>query len=470
MDEPEQREVFLYIYDMSKGLARTFSTFIIGKELPGIWHTAIIAYEREYFFGGGGIESCIVGGTNLGEPDQILLLGHTQVPYSLFLEFLFSLGESSFAPLGQTFSQYLNTIEIRPTGTGVSFNQPVPAISRQPQPKTEPPAQVESSNELVNSTGEIGVENKKSETMAETEQARTEPEEDNVQDEKETSTLQARRSYKFDDPPIVFKDVDGLAAAQKIEEMVVNLLNPQQQQFLKELADYLQSDNGAWAIGDEHIDLIVFLLSGGDGKFAPNVTLLTLELLQAAALKEDVVLILHQDRKDHRLMSYINRIENLTLAEQEEIVKLLCNLCGQATTFDWLLYISEWCESDGQPASNSRVTVRAAVHTLLNEQLTTLQRNGVNLIYNLSLKDVFEDVAIELSTAVLQYLHSDVPVDQALLCMTVIQRFIEISATDVPALIKMLGPDLGKYKGKCPEMDKMIDEIESKVARLPAFG
>ena len=58
-------------------------------------------------------------------------------------------------------------------------------------------------------------------------------------------------------------------------------------------------------------------LSGGEGKFAPNVTLLTLEMLQAAALKEDVVLILHQDRKDHRLMSYINKIENLTLAEQE---------------------------------------------------------------------------------------------------------------------------------------------------------
>lgn len=142
------------------------------------------------------------------------------------------------------------------------------------------------------------------------------------------------------------------------------------------------------------------------------MTLLTLEILQAAALKEDVVLILHQDRKDHRLMSYINKIENLTLAEQEEIVKLLCNLCGQPSTFDWLLYISEWTETDGQASSNSRVTVRAAVHTLLNEQLTTLQRNGVFLIYNLSLKDVFEDIAIELSTAVLQYLHSDVPDDQ----------------------------------------------------------
>ena len=157
------------------------------------------------------------------------------------------------------------------------------------------------------------------------------------------------------------------------------------------------------------------LFSGGDGKFAPNVTLLTLEVLQAAALKDDVVLILHQDRKDHRLMSYINRIESLTLAEQEEVVKLLCNLCGQPTTFDWILYISEWCESDGQSASNSRVTVRAAVHTLLNDQLTTLQRNGVYLIYNLSLKEVFEDVSIELSTAVLQYLHSDVPDDQGII-------------------------------------------------------
>lgn len=135
-------------------------------------------------------------------------------------------------------------------------------------------------------------------------------------------------------------------------------------------------------------------------------------MLQAAALKEDVVLILHQDRKDHRLMSYINRIESLTLAEQEEIVKLLCNLCAGPSTFDWLLYISEWAEADGQGSSNSRVTVRAAVHTLLNEQLTTLQRNGIYLIYNLSLKEVFEDVAIELSTAVLQYLHSDVPEDQ----------------------------------------------------------
>lgn len=61
----------------------------------------------------------------------------------------------------------------------------------------------------------------------------------------------------------------------------------------------------------------------------------------ASALKDDFVLILHQDRKEHRIMSYINLMEQLTLAEQEETVKLLCNMCGMPGSFDWLMYISE---------------------------------------------------------------------------------------------------------------------------------
>lgn len=40
-------------------------------------------------------------------------------------------------------------------------------------------------------------------------------------------------------------------------------------------------------------------------------------------------------------MSYINLMEQLTLAEQEETVKFLCNMCGVPGSFDWLMYISE---------------------------------------------------------------------------------------------------------------------------------
>jgi putative uncharacterized protein (fragment) len=189
-------------------------------------------------------------------------------------------------------------------------------------------------------------------------------------------------------------------------------LNQDERQCLTEWGEYLKRKSDAWTLGNEHIDLIALLLSGGEGKFPPNVPLLTLELLQAAALIDDSILILHQDRKEHKLMSYIYRIEALTLAEQEEIAKLLCNFCSQSSSFDWLMYISEWTESDGTISSNSRVTTRVAVHTLLNDKLTALQKTGVNLIFNTSLKELFEDTATELATAVLQFLHTNLEEEQ----------------------------------------------------------
>lgn len=72
-----------------------------------------------------------------------------------------------------------------------------------------------------------------------------------------------------------------------------------------------------------------------------SLQLTQINLIPASALKDDFVLILHQDRKEHRIMSYINLMEQLTLAEQEETVKFLCNMCGNPGSFDWLMYISE---------------------------------------------------------------------------------------------------------------------------------
>lgn len=269
--------------------------------------------------------------------------------------------------------------------------------------------------------------------------------------------------YKYSDPPTLFKDVNGEQALKMLTELVHDFLSPDQQSQLKDWHEYLSTDNGAWVLGEEHIDLVAHLLTEGDGKFPPNVPLLMLQALQAAALQEDFVLVLHCDRKDRKLMSYVNKIESHTLAEQEEIAKLLCNLCSQPSSFDWLMYITEWTDTEGIPMNNARVTTRAAVHTLLNEELTTLQKTGVSLILNLSLKELFDDIATELATAVLQFMHSDLPEEQAFDCLTALVRFTDISTTEVPALAKMLGPDLKKFMGKSERVDKLVSEAERKI-------
>ncbi|CAB3385787.1 Hypothetical predicted protein, partial [Cloeon dipterum] len=88
--------VELHVYDLTKGLAASLSQMLLGKHLDGVWHTGIVAYGREYFFGSGGVQSVRPSGTVLGQPDRIVNLGDTFIPYEVFLDYVLGLGDSTF--------------------------------------------------------------------------------------------------------------------------------------------------------------------------------------------------------------------------------------------------------------------------------------------------------------------------------------------------------------------------------------
>ncbi|OPL20552.1 hypothetical protein AM593_08956, partial [Mytilus galloprovincialis] len=120
----ENWPVKVYIYDLSKGMARSLSQAFIGKQINGVWHTGIVAYGQEYYFGGmGGIESCRPGGTVLGQPDQIEHLGTTQIPKEMFHNYLLELGQSTFRPLGQMIKPLIDTMSVQPSGGHSVFSQ-----------------------------------------------------------------------------------------------------------------------------------------------------------------------------------------------------------------------------------------------------------------------------------------------------------------------------------------------------------
>lgn len=117
-------------------------------------------------------------------------------------------------PLGQTLSQYLGSFDIRPQGTGLSFNQPQLTAADSVQSNFSPVERevTKEGNATASQPNELPPEPKVtslSDKMADTEQKATPEESDPQEEEKEyTPTLPARRSYKYDDPPIVFNDVD----------------------------------------------------------------------------------------------------------------------------------------------------------------------------------------------------------------------------------------------------------------------
>ena len=82
-----------------------------------IWYSTVIVYGREYAYSYSGIECCrpvseplfclprhcflyihisTQGGTVLGEPNRVESIGETEIPYSIFFDFVLTLGENNY--------------------------------------------------------------------------------------------------------------------------------------------------------------------------------------------------------------------------------------------------------------------------------------------------------------------------------------------------------------------------------------
>ncbi|RAK95262.1 bifunctional C97 family peptidase/thioredoxin family protein [Aspergillus ibericus CBS 121593] len=85
-------DVELYVYDLSKGLARMYSLALTGTQIDAIYHTSLVLNGVEYYFGQG-IQTAIPGSTHHGEPMEKLHLGKTELPMDVVEEYIQSLAE-----------------------------------------------------------------------------------------------------------------------------------------------------------------------------------------------------------------------------------------------------------------------------------------------------------------------------------------------------------------------------------------
>lgn len=62
-----------------------------------------------------------------------------------------------------------------------------------------------------------------------------------------------------------------------------------------------------------------------DKDLSLEVRVRTLNVLALAALKDDVILLLHQDRREHVLMNYAFEIDRLEQEEQDALALFVCH-------------------------------------------------------------------------------------------------------------------------------------------------
>ncbi|XP_015190117.1 PREDICTED: uncharacterized protein LOC107073852 isoform X2 [Polistes dominula] len=572
MDNTEddlRTSVELYIYDLSKGMAAMMSNMLIGRHLEGIWHTGIVAYGREYFFGPAGIQSVRPGGTHLREPQKIEKIGETYLPYSVFLEYINGLGTSTFAPgtynlfkhncntfteevsnflagtgipkyildlpeeilqtpvgqalgplieslssnanagftVGQRFVearidreaspeyQLLNTAieEARLNSIALEerrnvINEKLAKKDRKKKKKKKEKKEKSSKDSTGSDNNSTGPSN--CADMAESEGAVSEMQaangatmemlpSDRVMQMEEEEKREQEEKKRQRDPPIVFKDtVDVKAEYETLVNCLEGKLNDEERTCLTELRQYVLENEGSWALGDYFLNFVGRILY--DKSLTTEARVKLLNVLSVAALKDDVILLLHQDRKEHILMNYAFDIDRHPPEEQLPLAEFLANMFENLSSSEWLLYISEW-QHHNQSISNIRVTTKVAVHSLLSNSFE-LQTRGAAIIHNLACKEkmnksknlrrllpkgsiskVFDDVAVELTMALLQYFNGSPAEEQLYACMKSLARFTQISGQDVPQLIQMIGPEPNKFRGTSQRIDELIDQVNKKL-------
>eukprot|EP00461_Guttulinopsis_vulgaris_P001349 UN01349 len=85
-------EVCVWVYDLSNGMAKAMSPMFLGRQIEAIYHTGIVVYGKEYFFGGG-IACDTPGTTQAGTPFRKVVLGTTTKTQTEFHNWLQSVGD-----------------------------------------------------------------------------------------------------------------------------------------------------------------------------------------------------------------------------------------------------------------------------------------------------------------------------------------------------------------------------------------
>ncbi|XP_061377197.1 uncharacterized protein LOC116770986 isoform X1 [Danaus plexippus] len=547
MSTEEGEPVDLYIYDLTKGLASLLSPTILGRQVEGVWHTAVVVFGREYFYGGGGVTSCAPGSTQLGAPYQVERLGTTYVPFPVFQEYIQGLATSSYT--GQEYrllehncNHFSDEVAQFVCGARVPKH-----IVSQAERDLPPPLRVAlqaALDHLVPDGAPVygGVRHSRRDSPDyltlndQIEEARVASQELDARRStlaeklarKERRKEKKRRKQmggdqsgeegggvelgpedterggemseavevlearpgpstppreddrpRPKDPPILFKDIDGVAEYEALVKALEGVdLNEEERRSLDELQQYLVAGEGSWVLGDDFLAFVGRVLS--DSCLASAARVSMLRCLCCAALREDVSLVLHQDRRHHALLSYAYNIDRLPVDEQLALLLFMVNLFSGPSSSEWLLYISEW-SAGGPPLSNIRVTTKVCVHGVLAPE-PALRDAGTALLYNVATKErlsvcaalrrplpaaakskVFDEVCVELCMAALQ-LCSSAPAEELLWrALASLARLAEHSH-DVPQLVALVGPDPSAFRGTSPRVDEQVDLITQRVA------
>lgn len=453
-DNAGNQKVLVYIYDMSKGMAQALSLPLLGKQINGVWHTGVVVFGMEYFFGSDGISFCEPANTILGRPDEVQNLGNTHISYDIFMDYLYELSNDRFRPdMYNLFDHNCNTFtnEVAQFLTGKKI--PAHILDLPAEVANTPLGSMMKSmtnNMAVNPSGGSKLFDPRAPG----------PSSSNRQPSHTTKSSSTHSKPSTDSfSPVVYSAQKPLQADGSV---LFNLLTDEEKVLLKDVYKYIVIENPDYSLGKNHLKLLVQLVLNSKSN-DPQVKTIACSLLQILVLREDVVQVLKHDQ-NHHMAHLLSELNSFTCDVIVDLLKMITNCCSTKMGLDYLTSSEEHAPLSGSSSANNgtfsylTLTREAVVNGLLLEQCN-VNDVAAAAVFNMHRIQMNDDLLIALSSALTQCLQrEEILENTAYLGLQCLQKFIK-GNSEICALVRMMELNYQRLSLKSSRVKTTCDRI-----------
>lgn len=441
-------DINLYVYDLTKGMARQFSALFLGKHIDGVWHTGIVAYGLEWYFGSDGISSCPPKGTPLGEPNEIINLGRVEMSQDDFEEIIRQMSESSYA-IGtynliehncNNFSNDLAQVLVGKTIPTHILDLPREILNSPAGPMLRPFLEqaADPMGKHRSGGGAGGLSSFASNKPAPSAAAKS----------KSSTTTTTTPSSNDKDQKIpssveFYKPDDLLAELTWLITRHESTLSVNDKNMLLEAKDYLSEEKASWSLGPNHLKLLMRLFV--DDRETRN-RLAIVKSLQKVSLNigELAVRLASDEAFKSNILGQINQ-QQLELDLKLGVFRLLSNMCVHSTVSRRIL--ENGAQQDlvcKELADYVLMEVKTDMDTLIHDAAISFFYNLVPAFHLESL--LSEANALQLGCALLEHMPKFRSSKQTTYRMLALLRSCLVRSNDVRDLAQSMEFNLGSYR------------------------
>jgi len=453
---------------------------LLGKQLDGIWHTGIVAYGKEFYFGGMGIENCPPSGTMMGQPDSIVDLGVTQIPHEIFMDYLQDLANSTFRPecyhlLEHNCNTFSSEIAQFLTGNNIPayitslpqdvLNTPFGAMIKPFLDAMTVSPGAGGSAQMMNTapiTGSAQINGAAFPTPATTVTSPAKPAvkapalvSSSAASSAASATLVLRPP---EDQTVVYNETQIVSEFLAMRVMLGSACSADVG-LLDEIVEYISSNNCQWGLSPFHIRALERSCAVEELSVVQQSVLLG--LLQLAVLKQDTLPVLAADRQ-HGLMALLTTMENRPQLIRRTLAKTLCNSLVSETGYKWCMQEDEWTHK-AQSYSNQRCTLQTSVTCLLSDDSQTVEV-GSGIAVNLACRKDIGDVHVEVGSALIQALQRGLQ-QHTTVSRCLLALYHCMHTTEVCELAGVMGLDVQGYESVSPAAAHQVQRLQERMKK-----